>query len=223
MINQKGPSLSGLSLNSARRMQVPSSYSNNSGNTPPANSYDGPSNAPPPLKKKPSLPFGSITNNPSISSIKQDAANAYGNIKRASTIADNHKQGKIPTMSDVKFGYQMSKHAPPSSTTIPKNAPSISPAGNDRLISPFSDQSEVIKKKRAPPPPPPSRGTPKKEYVEALYDLPASQDGDLSFSVGDRIEVVERSDNTDDWWKGRIGNRVGMFPGLLNWYYYYTT
>ncbi|KAG2195449.1 hypothetical protein INT47_000414, partial [Mucor saturninus] len=234
--NQIRSSLSSLSLNSAKRMQMPSSYSNTSANTPPANNDYRPPNAPPPLKKKPSLPFGSIASNvankssslrnTSMSSIKQDAANAYDNVKRASTIADNHKQGKIPTMSDVKFGYQMSKHIPSSSnyssTTI-QNGPSMSPAGNAAPISPFSDQQEVIKKKRAPPPPPPSRGTPRKEYVEALYDLAASQDGDLSFSVGDRIEIIERSDNTDDWWKGRIGNRVGMFPGLLNWCHYYTT
>ncbi|GAA5804817.1 hypothetical protein HPULCUR_010325 [Helicostylum pulchrum] len=72
------------------------------------------------------------------------------------------------------------------------------------------DQS-VLKKKRPPPPPPPSKGT-KKEFVEALYDLEGSLQGDLSFSVGDRIEVLEKSDTSDDWWKGKIGNQVGMFP-----------
>lgn len=232
-VNQVNRSLSSLSLNSARRMQLPSSYSNTNSNIPPANNDYRPSNAPPPLKKKPSLSFTSIASdvasksssirNTSMSSVKQNASNAYGNVKRASNIMENHQQGKMPSMSDVKFGYQMSKHVPSSSyhssTMTPKNTSSISPVGDEaresRIISPFSEQKDVIKKKRAPPPPPPSRGAPKKEYVEALYDLEASQDGDLTFSVGDRIEILEKSDKSDDWWKGRIGNRVGMFPGLF--------
>ncbi|KAI8883885.1 BAR-domain-containing protein [Backusella circina FSU 941] len=70
--------------------------------------------------------------------------------------------------------------------------------------------SSEVKKKRTPPPPPPSRT--KKEYVEALYDLDAQQEGDLSFRYGDRIEVLEKSETTADWWKGKIGGKTGMFP-----------
>ncbi|OAD01925.1 hypothetical protein MUCCIDRAFT_144394 [Mucor lusitanicus CBS 277.49] len=55
----------------------------------------------------------------------------------------------------------------------------------------------------------------RKELVEALYELNAPQDGDLSFHVGDVIEVLEKSDKTHDWWKGRLGDRTGMFPGKL--------
>lgn len=216
-------------------MQASSSYSSTNSSILPVYSDYRPFNAPPPLKKKPSLSFTSMGNNvasksPSLrntSSVKQDATDAYGNVKRASSIMDNHNQGKIPTTSDVKFGYQISKHAPSSSNyssvMTPKNTSSISPATKFTAISPSSDQKGIIKKKRAPPPPPPSRGAPKKEYVEALYDLEASQDGDLSFSVGDRIEIIERSDKSDDWWKGRIGNQVGMFPGMLNWFHKSTT
>lgn len=74
------------------------------------------------------------------------------------------------------------------------------------------DQQTVLKKKRAPPPPPPPSRGPKKEYVEALYDYGGDMEGDLSFSVGDRIEIIEKTESTDDWWKGKIGNQVGMFP-----------
>ncbi|KAI9249375.1 hypothetical protein EDC94DRAFT_527741 [Helicostylum pulchrum] len=82
-------------------------------------------------------------------------------------------------------------------------------------LASYSSQSEYTpQKKRPPPPPPPSKGT-KKEFVEALYDLEGSLQGDLSFSVGDRIEVLEKSDTSDDWWKGKIGNQVGMFPGKI--------
>lgn len=35
----------------------------------------------------------------------------------------------------------------------------------------------------------------------------------LSFAAGDRIELIERSENADDWWTGRIDGRTGVFPG----------
>lgn len=48
-----------------------------------------------------------------------------------------------------------------------------------------------------------------------MYDLDAQQEGDLSIRKDDRIEVLERTQDTMDWWKGRIGDRVGMFPGKI--------
>ena len=35
----------------------------------------------------------------------------------------------------------------------------------------------------------------------------------LDFKAGDRIEVVERTQSTEDWWTGRINGRQGVFPG----------
>ena len=70
--------------------------------------------------------------------------------------------------------------------------------------------------KRAPPPPPPmkSKPTPPVDYVVALYDFAAQAEGDLDFKVGDRIEVVERSGSSEDWWTGRLDGRTGVFPGM---------
>ncbi|KAL7754188.1 BAR adaptor protein Hob1 [Sorochytrium milnesiophthora] len=50
------------------------------------------------------------------------------------------------------------------------------------------------------------------KYVMALYDYEAQAPDDLSFHADDRIEVLEASDNVNDWWKGRIGERTGYFP-----------
>ena len=55
---------------------------------------------------------------------------------------------------------------------------------------------------------------PEKQYVVALYDFEAQADGDLDFKAGDRIEVVERTQSTEDWWTGRINGRQGVFPGV---------
>jgi hypothetical protein len=51
------------------------------------------------------------------------------------------------------------------------------------------------------------------DYVVALYDFAAQADGDLDFKVGDRIEVVERTNSAEDWWTGRLDGRTGVFPG----------
>lgn len=73
--------------------------------------------------------------------------------------------------------------------------------------------------KKAPPPPPPTKPKPgaaavaPKDYVVALYDYAATADGDLSFAAGDRIEVVERTASTEDWWTGIVNGHQGVFPG----------
>lgn len=72
--------------------------------------------------------------------------------------------------------------------------------------------------RKAPPPPPPTKPKPgaaaAKTYVVALYDYAAQAEGDLSLRAGERIEVVERTASTEDWWTGvgESGQR-GVFPG----------
>ncbi|RKP14399.1 hypothetical protein BJ684DRAFT_15273 [Piptocephalis cylindrospora] len=65
-----------------------------------------------------------------------------------------------------------------------------------------------------PPPPPPvsATTTASSSYVVALYDYTAQDSGDLSFSEGDRIQVLHRSMDTNDWWKGTINGKTGVFP-----------
>ncbi|CAK7271653.1 BAR adaptor protein Hob1 [Sporothrix epigloea] len=73
----------------------------------------------------------------------------------------------------------------------------------------------TAKSKPPPPKPKPQRfsHTPAAETATALYDYAAAQDGDLSFSAGDVIEIVTRSDNVNEWWTGKLHGRQGQFPG----------
>ena len=70
-------------------------------------------------------------------------------------------------------------------------------------------------KKPAPPPPKPKPGrlTQNVETVTALYDYGAQEAGDLSFSAGDVIEIVHRTQDQNEWWTGRVDGREGQFPG----------
>jgi SH3 domain-containing YSC84-like protein 1 len=51
-----------------------------------------------------------------------------------------------------------------------------------------------------------------KDQARALFTFDADQDGDLGFKKGDIITITKRTDNAEDWWTGRIGERVGIFP-----------
>jgi amphiphysin len=77
----------------------------------------------------------------------------------------------------------------------------------------------AAKAKGAAPPPPkpkPSRlsGVPAAETVTALYDYEAQAEGDLSFSTGDVIEIIQRTQNENEWWTGKVNGKQGQFPGM---------
>ena len=50
-------------------------------------------------------------------------------------------------------------------------------------------------------------------FVVALYDYTAQAEGDLSFKKDDRIEIVQKTADTNDWWTGRLNGLTGVFPG----------
>jgi amphiphysin len=109
---------------------------------------------------------------------------------------------------------------PPPSFGSGKSSASPSPVPPAAAPPPYSpptpaSTTAAAVAKRAPPPPPPMKPkpAPAADSVVALYDFTAQADGDLDFKVGDRIEVIERSESTEDWWTGRLDGRTGVFPG----------
>lgn len=50
------------------------------------------------------------------------------------------------------------------------------------------------------------------DQAVALYTFDADQEGDLGFKKGEIITIIKRTDKSEDWWTGRIGDRVGIFP-----------
>lgn len=78
-----------------------------------------------------------------------------------------------------------------------------------------SSFSAAAKSKPAPPPPraKPAHLSKPAETATALYDYEAQAHGDLGFSAGETIEIVQRTENTNEWWTGRVSGREGQFPG----------
>lgn len=106
----------------------------------------------------------------------------------------------------------------------PPYSSSLSPTSGEtsvmRTNSTGTAWGAAAKAKGAAPPPPkpkPSRlsGAPAAETVTALYDYEAQAEGDLSFTTGDVIEIVTRTNNENEWWVGKIKGRQGQFPGTF--------
>ena len=111
--------------------------------------------------------------------------------------------------------YSASALSPPPSSSSALDASGV---GVGRANSTGGAWGSAAKAKGAAPPPPkpkPSRlsGAPAAEMVTALYDYEAQAEGDLSFTAGDTIEIIERSSNENEWWTGRVGVKQGQFPG----------
>ncbi|TPX63663.1 hypothetical protein SpCBS45565_g06442 [Spizellomyces sp. 'palustris'] len=65
----------------------------------------------------------------------------------------------------------------------------------------------------AAPAPSVAGGSARPIYVLALYDFEGVQEGDLSFKKDDKIEVIQRTGDANDWWMGKLRGQVGQFPG----------
>ena len=61
-------------------------------------------------------------------------------------------------------------------------------------------------------PKPASLAASKKDQAIALFTFDADQPGDLAFKKGEVITITKRTENSTDWWTGRIGDRTGIFP-----------
>lgn len=99
----------------------------------------------------------------------------------------------------------------PSNNSIPQVAVEDPPPSYD-IREKKQPPSYDIKEKKKPPPPPPKRMVSQFLYAEALYDFQGQNQGDLSFREGDQIQVVKKTDSTDDWWEGKLNGVKGSFP-----------
>ncbi|KAG0054578.1 hypothetical protein BGZ83_010875 [Gryganskiella cystojenkinii] len=104
--------------------------------------------------------------------------------------------------------------APSISGTI---AATAAAAATSHAINSFNngmrDMQTQAAAHKGPPPPIPKRIGGGAPTAVALYDYDAQQEGDLSFRKDDRIEIVQRGANANEWWTGKLNGRQGVFPG----------
>ncbi|WWC62090.1 uncharacterized protein I303_104680 [Kwoniella dejecticola CBS 10117] len=131
---------------------------------------------------------------------------ASGTPTRAGSIASRTTSGSY---LDRKDSY---------SSSAPKKEVFSPPSRTVAAPPPYTstNSSASIGTKKAPPPPPPLKPKPsfnRAVYATAIFDFEAQAEGDLSFRAGDRIEIIEKTENPDEWWTGKLNGATGVFPG----------
>lgn len=103
--------------------------------------------------------------------------------------------------------------APPSAMGFPPSATPASPFAG-AMPSPLSNMApSPAAAPAAAMPPPPAYNAPAENKLgnaEALYDYSGDNPSDLSIRRGDIIQLTELIN--DDWWKGTLNGKTGIFP-----------
>ena len=128
------------------------------------------------------------------------------NPKRASTWQDDVYDR---TPGQTTPGRSFSTRANPSTTFESINR-------TERSSTIGSDYSYSDSKPTRPTAPKPvfknRTGSLGKDEAVALFTFDADQEGDLGFKKGEIITITKRTENSTDWWTGRVGDRTGVFP-----------
>src|ERR1700735_3903498 len=112
----------------------------------------------------------------------------------ASTFAGKSKYAtdKERKSGEVKSAYGSHRRATSEQPPPPYSAPAngVTPK-SEKPLGRSASLAAAASKKPPPPPAPKPSAFSRKEHVVALYDYTAQAEGDLTFRVGDRIEIVK--------------------------------
>ncbi|RUS34606.1 hypothetical protein BC938DRAFT_479518 [Jimgerdemannia flammicorona] len=143
----------------------------------------------------PSRPSSTLSRPPTANVPTSSAYNSSRSYATDDALADEESEALPP-------------YTPPSVTVSAARASFQSPKSVPSIVSSYGGGPSVV-----PRPPPPAPRGPKPTFVLALYDYEAQAEGDLSFKKDDKIEVVEKTQDVNDWWTGKLKGKVGVFPG----------
>lgn len=106
------------------------------------------------------------------------------------------KNGAVGTVANMPgMGKRFSVNTPPYQ---PMGRPAAVPAAGTAAPTPTN---------RAPPPPNKKTNTP---TCTAIFDNEADDDDELSFAIGDKIQIIKKDDS--GWWDGKLNGKSGTFP-----------
>lgn len=105
---------------------------------------------------------------------------------------------------DSSSQHSASLVAPTAHQRSQSNPPPYGAAASSKESQIMSMPTSPVKK---PPPPPPLL------KARALYDFEPQAEGDLALKVDDIVDIIKKTNSTDDWWTGRLRGKIGVFPG----------
>lgn len=121
--------------------------------------------------------------------------------------------GAAPTgyTSPTSYGSHPGFTSPQSGYSQPSyGMPESAPPSYSTAASPYTTATASPVATSFHPPP---AAAPAVETVTALYEYQAQAPGDLSFPANAVIEIVQRTQDTNEWWTGRYNGQQGVFPG----------
>lgn len=119
--------------------------------------------------------------------------------------AQGGKQFNDPVSSSQPYQAR-SEDGPPN----PFSHPSDAPAGAPQYETAEQEKARLQQQYASAPGAATGASSSLPARVEALYDFEGQEQGDLSFRVGDIIEVNGQEDEM--WWRGSLAGRAGIFP-----------
>lgn len=110
---------------------------------------------------------------------------------------------------------QSSAHTRSISVASPFSANSVAPGDGRSSLASHQRSYSLAESPHTIPKSQPAAPSSRRDGVAraiALYDFQAVESGDLSFSKGDVITVMQKSESSDDWWTGKVNGQEGIFP-----------
>mmetsp|Transcript_8640 Transcript_8640/g.8546 ORF Transcript_8640/g.8546 Transcript_8640/m.8546 type:complete len:463 (+) Transcript_8640:45-1433(+) len=129
----------------------------------------------------------------------------YGDYKSPEGPGAQPSYGAQPT-----YGAQPAYGAQPTYGSQVASPTSGSYAG---YSSPSSSVAQVSSANAYGMPPPTPQSAPAAQTCTALYDYSAQAQGDLTFTAGAVIEILQRTEDSNGWWTGKYNGQTGVFPG----------
>lgn len=115
---------------------------------------------------------------------QQPATQQYGDYKAPEGPGYQSTYGQAPSPTSTSYGaYSSPSSAPATTNPVPSYGM----------------------------PPPTPQSAPATQTCTALYDYTAQAQGDLTFTTGAVIEIVDKT--ADGWWTGKYNGQTGVFPG----------
>ena len=113
-----------------------------------------------------------------------------------------------PSTTTVSGGQEWSGARPPKPSLLNKFKLSKGSSSAKPRPRPVRDPKKKVYKHRLAQ----SADWDRLPMAQALYNFKGEMKCDLEFRKGQVIYVMTRTDTQQDWWEGRIEDRVGIFP-----------
>lgn len=115
--------------------------------------------------------------------------------------------------SPAMGGYQQPVSPAVGGYATPQSYGTAGYSSGSNPMSPVAGAVPMMQASPVPAAAPAAAPAPAAETCTALYDYTAQAAGDLSFTAGTVIQIIQRTADANGWWTGTANGQTGVFPG----------